>query len=115
MTVRTTINVVLIDSQDTIRTLQMTVRTTINVVLIDPQDTIRTLQMTIRTIINVVWNDPQDTIRTLLWGCILIKWNSPIERTILCSRYKLYNMQCRFSNRKLPDDGHPVARVIPLH
>ena len=42
----------------------MTVRTTINVVWIDPQDTIRTLQMTVRTTINVVWIDPQDTIRT---------------------------------------------------
>ena len=77
MTVRTIINVVLIDPQDTIRTLQMTVRTIINVVLIDPQDTIRTLQMTVRTIINVIWSNPQETIRTFLWGCIFIKWNSP--------------------------------------
>ena len=77
MTIRTIINIVLTDLQDTIKTLQMTIRTIISIVLTDPQDTIKTLRTTIRTIINIVLTDPQDTIKTLLWGCIFIKWNSP--------------------------------------
>ena len=66
MTIRTIVNVVLMDPHDTIETLQMTIRTIVNVVLMDPHDTIETLQMTIRTIINVVLMDPHDTIKTLL-------------------------------------------------
>ena len=44
--------------------MQMTIRTIINVVLMDPHDTIETLQMTIRTIVNVVLMDPHDAIET---------------------------------------------------
>jgi len=37
-----------------------------------------TLVTTLRTIFAFSVNYPQDVINTLLWGCILIKWNSPL-------------------------------------
>lgn len=45
---------------------------------------------TLRTIITFSVNYPKDVINTVLWGCILIKWNSPLYLLLLLGNSKLH-------------------------